>query len=497
MRGRKHIPQQPAGRKRPVDAETLFDCVGQGAARRMHRLLSEGGDRSVRDDAERTLIMRACYIDDDTKREGMVKVLLEHGCDLNSQDELGRTAMTYAALFGRCDVTMLLVAAGADPLIEDVDGNSPLYHCSSVGNANVARLLIDSFCSRGLNVNKRNLQGMTPLLQASKQGHVACAKVLVTKGRASSSLRDLNNFMNAEEWARASGQFTKEDLLALSPVLARKMLCKERRRNQGRKILSDFYGPQAERSDGLIRQSGNTFHFVSHSDPEASASSDEEGERNMAFSLFSASTPNLLLPSLSSLSQPFGGSSAVTSVDATATSNSHSVNLQPKSMFQLPRVKPATEYATVEEPLSPPANVKLQKPSPRMHTIQEEDGLGRIASSSGIRMQPRKHPGESQSVVYSSANNCNDVNCGTEHRQVRLPSVQQSATRKSVTASSLPSSSSSKASRPKPLSQLRHSFGSLSSHNPSETAHSPTSLEKLQQNKSSTSSTGRLGTRPY
>ena len=462
--------QQP-GRKRQVDAETLFDCVAQGAPKRLHRLLSEGGDRSVRDDAERTLIMRACYIDDDTKRESMMKMLLEHGCDINSQDELGRTAMTYAALFGRCDVLKLLFSAGADPLIEDIDGNTPLYHCSSVGNPDVAKLLIETYCGRGFNINKRNLQGMTPLLQAAKLGHVQCAKVLVTEGKASSSLRDLDNFMNAEEWARASGQFTREDLLVLSPVLARKMHCKERRRIEGRKILSDFYA-QTERSDGLIRQSANTFRFVSHSDPEVSPGSDEEVDKSVGYALLSASVPNLSLPSLPS-----------------TTAFTRCADSQPRSMFQLPRVKASAEFSisTVEEPLSPSPCVKLHKPHPRVHTIQD-DGCGRFASSTGFRVQPNKRQGENQTIVPSSVNSCNGLDNKTS---VKLPSVPQSLSKKGSGSLNLPPSPS----RVKP-SHLQHGVGSLSSYN-MDSAHSPTSPDKLQQNKSSTGSTGRLGTRPY
>ncbi|XP_062510189.1 protein TANC1-like [Corticium candelabrum] len=472
MRGRKHVLQPPGGRRRAVDADSLFDCMAQGAAKRLHRLLSEGGDVNVRDESRRTLVMRACYVEDDAKREGVVRVLLEHGCDVDVQDELGRTAMTYAALFGRCDVVRMLVEAGADPFKEDVDANSPLYHCSSVGNAEIARILIATYYSRGLNVNKRNLQGMTPLLQAAKLGHTECALVLVTEGKAVSSIRDLDNFMNAEEWARASGQFSKEDLLVLSPVLARKMLCKERRRHEGRKILSDFYSPVvAGRSDGLVRQSGNTFHFVSHSEEDGGGGEEGSGHNNVALTLYSASTPNLSLPSLSSHS--VCGFNAFSCVDSLATSRS--VDSQPKSMFQLPKVKAATDFMITEEPVSPSMKTKVQKISPRMATVQE-DGFGRIASSSGIRL-----PNQSGCELN-----------GLDDKSVRFPSVQQ-----------VPYSKSSMPANPRSLTrlkslpnQLHHSVGSLSSQNSVETARSPTMLEK-QQKSSSGSSSSHTRTHSY
>jgi hypothetical protein len=314
---------------------------------------------------------------------------------------------------------------------------------------------------------------MTPLLQAAKLGHVQCAKVLVTEGKASSSLRDLDNFMNAEEWARASGQFNREDLLVLSPVLARKMLCKERRRIEGRKILSDFYA-QTERPDGIIRQSANTFRYVSHSDPEVSPGSDEEVDKSVGYAFLSASAPNLTLPSLSPI--------IASSPDAIT----RCADSQPRSMFQLPRVKATADFSicTVEESLSPSLCGKLHKPHPRVHTNQE-DATGRHPSSTGFRVQPnRRQQLENHPNIPSSINSCD----GLDKASVKLPSVTQSVSKKGLGSLNLPPSPSR--SRP---SHCQHSLSGYSI----DSVHSPTSSDKLQQNKSSTGSSGRLGPRPY
>eukprot|EP00118_Oscarella_pearsei_P025717 m.308646 g.308646 ORF g.308646 m.308646 type:complete len:482 (+) comp44430_c0_seq1:158-1603(+) len=402
QRPRRHHPTREVAatsplRRKPVDAEAVFEAVALGASRRLKKYLSGGGegvDPNVRDDALRTLLMRACYLDEDDKREAIVRVAVESGCDVNAQDELGRTALTYAALFGRSDVVRCLLESGANALLEDLDGSGPLYHCASVGNAGITCTLIKAFAGRGLNINKRNLQGMTPLLQAAKLGHVECARVLVTEGRASSSIRDLDGFMNAVEWARISGRFTGEDLLALSPIVAKKMMCKERRRSLGRKILSDYFGTSshAETRSGLIRQSGNTFHFFSQSDPETVSSDDEAGDRAsaLAVSVASTSAPNL----------PLLGSAW------TSPTASTSQPPPPKSMFQLPKVKPQVDVSGLEQE----AGKRVHK----MHAIQEEDISVR-----------KNHRFRSSSLSSSSSQDTfADGYVSPAAAKVRLPSVR-------------------------------------------------------------------------
>ena len=60
--------------------------------------------------------------------EGLAGVLLDHGADVNQPDNSGFTALHYAAAFHCPEILEMLLEAGADPALEDQNGNVPLHH---------------------------------------------------------------------------------------------------------------------------------------------------------------------------------------------------------------------------------------------------------------------------------------------------------------------------------------------------------------------------------
>ena len=56
----------------------------------------------------------------------MVQVLLEHGADVNAQDEDGQTALHYACSIGYESVIQILIKASADVAISDNEGLKPI-----------------------------------------------------------------------------------------------------------------------------------------------------------------------------------------------------------------------------------------------------------------------------------------------------------------------------------------------------------------------------------
>ena len=71
----------------------------------------------------------------------MVKLLLEHGADVNIRNRSGATALAYAATFGQTQAVELLLAAGADKSIQDVNGKTAHAHAKEKGFNELAALL--------------------------------------------------------------------------------------------------------------------------------------------------------------------------------------------------------------------------------------------------------------------------------------------------------------------------------------------------------------------
>jgi uncharacterized protein len=143
-----------------------------------------------------------------------IKVLLDRGADANLRikeetevhqgmtalwlKEAGATPLLRAALCGDLTVVRLLMAHGADPLIETFDHTSPLMVASGVGWADgmtheysedetlqLVRLLAES----GAPVNDANDHGITPLHGAAYKGANKVVQYLVDRG-ADLSARD-------------------------------------------------------------------------------------------------------------------------------------------------------------------------------------------------------------------------------------------------------------------------------------------------------------------
>ena len=57
-------------------------------------------------------------------RDNIVSILIQHGADLNIQNEDGKTALYKAAENGKNQITTALIEAGADLHIQDNDGKT-------------------------------------------------------------------------------------------------------------------------------------------------------------------------------------------------------------------------------------------------------------------------------------------------------------------------------------------------------------------------------------
>ncbi|MEW6351666.1 MAG: ankyrin repeat domain-containing protein [Thermodesulfobacteriota bacterium] len=99
----------------------------------------------------------------------VVEELLQKGADVNARDRNGSSALTWAAAADRADVVKLLKSRGAQ---------SDLWIAALTGDTQELQRFIDA----GADVNARDGQGWTPLMNAAQKGHVEAVKLLLDKG---------------------------------------------------------------------------------------------------------------------------------------------------------------------------------------------------------------------------------------------------------------------------------------------------------------------------
>jgi ankyrin repeat protein len=99
----------------------------------------------------------------------IVRFLIDHGANINSQDNFGYTPLHFTCQNQHVEITRLLLGKGA--LIEIVDkfGNTPLSRAvfSSRGRGEVIQLLL----AAGADRNKKNNYGVSPLDLAKNIGN--------------------------------------------------------------------------------------------------------------------------------------------------------------------------------------------------------------------------------------------------------------------------------------------------------------------------------------
>jgi ankyrin repeat protein len=155
-------------------AKSLLAAIRAGSHRSAAELLSRDKELvSARDRHGETPLMHAGVYSD----AAMVKLLLDHGADVNLASREGATALMRAA--GDFAKVELLLAQGAKVDARSNMGRTPLLIAAAFpGNVKTVRLLL----ARGAKINDQDQLGDTCLTSASKRGDAEMAKALLEAG---------------------------------------------------------------------------------------------------------------------------------------------------------------------------------------------------------------------------------------------------------------------------------------------------------------------------
>ena len=111
-------------------------------------------------------------------RDLAAHLIAEHPEYMNAESSWRQIVMHAAAKGGNTDIFSLLIEHDVDVDSRDMHGITPLHWASKYGRCDFGRCLID----HGADVNARDQQGMTPLFQAASYDRFEFAQMLLERG---------------------------------------------------------------------------------------------------------------------------------------------------------------------------------------------------------------------------------------------------------------------------------------------------------------------------
>lgn len=114
----------------------------------------------------------------DSENIEALKTLIESGVNMNLRDQVGRTALIWAAIKGHTEMVRMLIDKGAEMDIRNVEGETALIRATRGGYTEIAQILID----KGAKVDAQDGYGKTALMYACEKNCTEIVKKLIKVG---------------------------------------------------------------------------------------------------------------------------------------------------------------------------------------------------------------------------------------------------------------------------------------------------------------------------
>lgn len=131
-------------------------------------------EKQLNNITDKTSMIDACYLGE----TDIVTELLAVGGNVNSTNEDGVSALSYAADRGHIEIVEILLTHGANVNARSNIGSTPLMNAAFMGHLKIVRLLIE----HGADIKAQSEEGTTALMNAAANGHIDIVKILLAKG---------------------------------------------------------------------------------------------------------------------------------------------------------------------------------------------------------------------------------------------------------------------------------------------------------------------------
>jgi ankyrin repeat protein len=143
---------------------------------------SEADENTIREPATNPVDI-ALVIAAEKGHISLVRLLIEHGADLDWRDPQWRqSAMEAACAQGHIEIVRLLLESGADPSWGHYMWPYPIQCAAMKGHTDIVGLLIDAGASADTCTGRPSGRSFPPLQLAVRGGHEETAKLLIIKG---------------------------------------------------------------------------------------------------------------------------------------------------------------------------------------------------------------------------------------------------------------------------------------------------------------------------
>jgi ankyrin repeat protein len=166
---RPQVDQPDASGCSPLGWAVRRDDVAAARA-----LIRAGADVNTQNNLGRTALMMAA----ESRYASCARHLIDAGADLCMGDHRGYTALHLACNTGMREVVRMLLAKGVDPDVHATRGTTALQLASSSGDSDVVQCLVDA----GADLNLADVDGDTPLSEAVAFNKPASFRLLYEKG---------------------------------------------------------------------------------------------------------------------------------------------------------------------------------------------------------------------------------------------------------------------------------------------------------------------------